>query len=124
MRKFRINAASVAPAQFDSTVDDEFMQDMSSIITLEDGTSLDLKKTVLLYNPNTHKIQLTDSDSVPKDFIQVATLTLTPDEPTPVDVPEGPPVDVEPESDADSEPESDEVPEEPEHSEESGDFFQ
>lgn len=82
MRKFKINSATeISPSQFEDTVDREFLQDLGSIITLEDGSSLDLSKARLLYNPNTKKIQISDSDSLPPDFIQLATLTLTPDKP-------------------------------------------
>ena len=126
--KVKLNSAAVAPGKFEETVDDQFMQDMSSVITLEDGSSLDLKKAVLLYNPNTHKIQLTDSSDIPKDFIQVATLTVTPDEPTPVDVP----MEVPPEFEEEPLPEEDEEQSEPAGNEEeptppekeSADFFQ
>ena len=125
--KVKLNSAAVAPGKFEETVDDQFMQDMSSVITLEDGSSLDLKKAVLLYNPNTHKIQLTDSSDIPKDFTQVATLTVTPDEPTPVDIP----MEVPPEFEDEPEPEE-EPAESPEGEEEeptppekeSADFFQ
>ena len=81
MRKFRINSASISPSQYDSETDEEFVQELSSLITLEDGSSLNLKKAVLLYNPKTRKIQLTDSESVPEDFIQLATLNLTSEKP-------------------------------------------
>lgn len=81
MRKFRINSASISPGQYDSEVDEEFMQDLSSLITLEDGSSLNLKNAVLLYNPKTHKIQLTDSKTTPDDFVQIATLNITPEKP-------------------------------------------
>lgn len=77
LRKIKVNAASVAPGRYDNEVDEQFMQDVGSIITLEDGSSLDLKKAVLLYNPKSKKIQLTDSDMYPADFIQVAVLNVT-----------------------------------------------
>lgn len=126
--RVKLNSAAVAPSKFEETVDDQFMQDMSSVLTLEDGSSLDLKKTVLLYNPNTHKIQLTDSGDIPKDFIQVATLTVTPDEPTPVDIP----MEVPPEFEEEEPLPEDEPAEQPEGEEEeptpprkeSADFFQ
>lgn len=81
LRKIKVNAASVAPGRYDSEVDEQFMQDVGSIITLEDGSSLDLKKAVLLYNPKSKKIQLTDSDMYPADFIQVAVLNVTSQKP-------------------------------------------
>lgn len=82
MRRFKINSATtVVPSQFDNPVDEEFLNDVSSIITLEDGSSIDLRKARLLYNPGTHQVQLTDSEANPKDFIQLATLTITQDKP-------------------------------------------
>lgn len=82
MRKFKINsAANVMPSRFENPVDEEFLGDVSNIITLEDGTSLDLRRTRLLYNPNTHQVQLTDAEANPKGFVQLATLTITQDKP-------------------------------------------
>lgn len=81
MRKIKINSASISPGRYEHQVDEEFLQDVSSIITLEDGSSLNLEKTVLLYNPDTKKIQLSDSDTIPENFIQLATLTLTQERP-------------------------------------------
>ena len=82
MRKFRINSgASVMPSRFENPVDEEFLNDVSNIITLEDGTSLDLSRARLLYNPHTHQVQLTDAEANPKDFVQLATLTITKDKP-------------------------------------------
>lgn len=82
MRKFKINsAASVSPSQFENDVDEQFMQDVGSIITLEDGSSLDLNKAMLLYNPKTRQIQISDSKDIPSDFIQLATLNITSQEP-------------------------------------------
>lgn len=82
LRRIKVNAsANVSPSQYDSEVDEQFMQDVGSIITLEDGSSLDLKKAVLLYNPKSKKIQLTDSDMYPADFIQVAALNVTSQKP-------------------------------------------
>lgn len=85
LRKIKVNSASVAPGRYDSEVDEQFMQDVGSIITLEDGSSLDLKKAVLLYNPKSKKIQLTDSDMYPADFIQVAVLNVTSQTPELID---------------------------------------
>lgn len=82
MRRIKVNAsANVSPSQYDSEVDEQFMQDVGSIIALEDGSSLDLKKAVLLYNPKSKKIQLTDSDMYPADFVQVAVLDVTSQKP-------------------------------------------
>ena len=82
MRRIKINSGTnVMPSRFENPVDEEFLNDVSSIITLEDGTSLDLRKARLLYNPNTHQVQLTDADANPKDFVQLATLTITQDKP-------------------------------------------
>lgn len=82
MRKFKINSGtSVTPNQFENPVDTEFLDDVSNIITLEDGSSLDLRRARLLYNPGTHQVQLTDSEADPKDFVQLATLTITQDKP-------------------------------------------
>jgi hypothetical protein len=82
LRKFKLNsAAEVSPSQFENDVDEQFMQDVGSIITLEDGSSLDLRKAVLLYNPKTKKVQISDSESYPEDFIQLASLNITPQKP-------------------------------------------
>lgn len=81
MRRFKINSASISPGKYEQGIDSEFMEDMSSVITLEDGSSLDLKKTVLLYDPDSHKIQLSDSGDIPDNFVQLATLNLTKDKP-------------------------------------------
>lgn len=82
MRKFKINSgASVMPSRFENPVDAEFLEDVKNIITLEDGTSLDLNRARLLYNPHTHQVQLTDAEANPKDFVQLATLTITKDKP-------------------------------------------
>lgn len=82
MRKFKINsAANVTPSRFENPVDEEFLNDVKNIITLEDGTSLDLNRARLLYNPNTHQVQLTDAEANPRDFVQLATLTITKDKP-------------------------------------------
>lgn len=88
MRKFKINSAAVSPSTYSNAVDEEFLQDMSSIITLEDGSSLDLKNAVLLYNPDNHKIQISDANNIPKGFNQLATLNLTADKPEPEFEPE------------------------------------
>lgn len=88
MRKFKINAAAVSPSTYANEVDEEFLQDMSSIITLEDGSSLDLKNAVLLYNPDNHKIQISDANNIPKGFNQLATLNLTDEKPEPEFEPE------------------------------------
>lgn len=86
MRKFKINSASsVSPSQFENDVDEQFMQDVGSIITLEDGSSLDLNKAMLLYNPKTRQIQISDSKDIPSDFIQLATLNVTSREPEVMD---------------------------------------
>lgn len=86
MRKFKINsAASVSPSQFENDVDEQFMQDVGSIITLEDGSSLDLNKAMLLYNPKTRQIQISDSKDIPSNFIQLATLNVTSQEPEVMD---------------------------------------
>lgn len=85
MRRIRINSAAVSPGKYDNAVDEEFMEDVGSIITLEDGSSLNLKQAVLLYNPKTKKIQLTDSDNYPDDYVQVASLTVTEQKPEPDD---------------------------------------
>lgn len=78
MRKFKINsAASVSPSPFENEVDEQFLQDLSSVITMEDGSSIDLSKAVLLYNPETKQIQISDAESYPNGFQQVATLTPT-----------------------------------------------
>lgn len=82
MRKFKINSgASVMPSKFENPVDAEFLNDVKNIITLEDGTSLDLNRARLLYNPHTHQVQLTDAEANPRDFVQLATLTITKDKP-------------------------------------------
>lgn len=86
MRKFKINsAASVSPSQFENDVDEQFMQDVGSIITLEDGSSLDLNKAMLLYNPKTRQIQISDTKDIPSNFIQLATLNVTSQEPEVMD---------------------------------------
>lgn len=77
MRKFKINAASISPSRYEHEVDEEFLQEVSSIITLEDGSSINLEKAVLLYNPDSRQIQLSDSDVIPNNFVQLATLVLT-----------------------------------------------
>lgn len=128
MRRFKINsAAEVSPSQFENTVDREFLQDLGSVITLEDGSSLDLSKAKLLYNPNTKKIQISDSDNVPPDFIQLATLTLTPDKPE-VSADESfpePSEEMPEETEAAEETTSEGEEETPEFDDaESGDFFQ
>ena len=111
MRKFKLNsAAEVSPSQFENDVDEQFMQDVGSIITLEDGSSLDLRKAVLLYNPKTKKVQLSDSESYPEDFIQLASLNITPQKP---EVSEDEPFEESTEEGAE------EVPEIPEESDES-----
>ena len=81
MRRFKINSASISPGKYEQGIDSEFMEAMNSVITLEDGSSLDLKKAVLLYDPDSHKIQLSDSGDIPDNFVQLATLTLTKDKP-------------------------------------------
>ena len=82
MRRIKINSgASVMPSRFENPADGEFLDDVSNIITLEDGTSLNLRKARLLYNPNTHQVQLTDAETNPRDFVQLATLTITQDKP-------------------------------------------
>lgn len=77
MRRFKLNCAEVTPSQFEKGVDDEFLSDVGSIITLEDGSSLDLNKAVLLYDPKTKKIQLSDAEVFPENFKQLATLNIT-----------------------------------------------
>lgn len=82
MRKFKINSGvNITPNRFDNPVDEEFLNDVSSIITLEDGSSLDLNRARVLYNPHTHRLQITDAESDPKDYVQLATLTITQDKP-------------------------------------------
>lgn len=107
MRRIRINSAAVSPGKYDNAVDEEFMEDVGSIITLEDGSSLNLKQAVLLYNPKTKKIQLTDSDNYPNDYVQVASLTVTDQKPEPDDSDLVEP-EIEPESPEESEEETEE----------------
>lgn len=128
MRKFKINSASVSPGRYEQDTDDEFMEDLSSVITLEDGSSLNLKRAVLLYDPDSHKIKLTDSSDIPNGFVQVATMNVTKDEPEDAgpppelfgDIPES--VESEGE-DVEPEPEDTDEPD-LEPSKESGEFFQ
>lgn len=130
MRRIKVNAAAnVSPSQYDSEVDEQFMQDVGSIIALEDGSSLDLKKAVLLYNPKSKKIQLTDSDMYPADFVQVAVLDVTSQKPEVIeDEPSEEPTEEtaeESENEVTSEAESgDESMGETAAGEDSGDFFQ
>ena len=82
MRRIKVNCgAEITPSKFENGVDDEFMADVGSILTLEDGSSLDLKKAVLLYDPQTKKIQLSDSEAFPENYQQVATLNITSQKP-------------------------------------------
>ena len=119
MRRFKINSASISPGKYEQVIDSEFMEDMNSVITLEDGSSLDLKKTVLLYDPDSHKIQLSDSDDIPDNFVQLATLTLTKDKPEVVEDESF----EEPTEAADEEMPEEEATEN-EDDEDSGEFFQ
>ena len=83
MRRLRIklNSAEITPGNAEHDIDEQFMQDLDSIITLEDGSSINLKKARLLYNPDSKKIELTDNESTPAGYTQVATLAVTKDEP-------------------------------------------
>lgn len=128
MRKFKINAAAdISPGGFDD-IDEQFMQDVGSIITLEDGSSLDLRKARLLYNPESRKIQLSDTDSSPAGFVQLATLNVTSQEPEVIDDEsfEEPTEETaeEPEGESTEEESADEGMGETAGAEDSGDFFQ
>lgn len=128
MRKFKINSAAITPSNLDSQIDEEFLQDMSSTIVLEDGSSIDLRRARLLYNPDTKQIQLTDAEATPKGFAQLATLRLTEDEPDERPQFDNIPEELEDEDLDSADAGSDEVEDiesTPEMSEEdSGDFFQ
>lgn len=127
MRKFHINAATVSPGRYQKDVDNEFMEEVSSIITLEDGTSLNLRNAVVLYNPDSRKIQITDSETIPSGYEQLATLRLT-DEPVADDFMNetGPPTDsdVPDDSLADEPEDTPDVGSEPDVDEDEGSFFQ
>ena len=136
LRKFRIklNCAEITPGNAEHDVDEQFMQDLENVITLQDGSSINLNKAKLLYNPDTKQIELTDTDANPEGFIQVATLAITKDEPEEpmteeeaindrIDVETKPDTEGGAEDKAEGEAES-AAPEMPAEGEDSGDFFQ
>jgi len=133
--RIKLNSAEITPGNAEHDVDEQFMQDMDSIITLEDGSSINLKKARLLYNPDSKKIELTDNEATPTGYVQLATLAITkdkPEEPMTEEEAIDDKIQIEPDEPGvsdDSEvitgTDSEEpTPAMPEEGEESGDFFQ
>lgn len=73
-----INSARLPVGGAQTDVDAEFLEEVSSIIGLEDGQSIDLSRAQLLYNEDTMELILTDEEEVPDGYDVVGVVTETP----------------------------------------------
>lgn len=79
MGMMRVNSARLPVGGEADSDDTAFLEDVDSVLGLENGASIDLSKAQLLYNQDTLELMLTDEDDIPDGFEVVGTVVETED---------------------------------------------
>lgn len=79
MGMLKMNSAKLPVGGEHEDVDSEFMDEVDSILGLEDGQSIDISKARLAYNEDTQELMLTDEDDIPEGYEVVGEVVETPD---------------------------------------------
>lgn len=79
MGMLKMNSAKLPVGGENEDVDAEFMDEVDSILGLEDGQSIDISKARLAYNEDTQELMLTDEDDIPEGYEVVGEVVETPD---------------------------------------------
>ena len=75
----RVNSARLPVGGEADSDDTAFLEDVDSVLGLENGESIDISKAQLLYNQDTLELMLTDEDDIPDGFEVVGTVVETED---------------------------------------------
>lgn len=75
----KVNSAKLPIGSNADSDDTAFLEDVDSVLGLENGESIDLSKAQLLYNQDTLELMLTDEDNIPDGFEVVGTVVETED---------------------------------------------
>lgn len=75
----KVNSAKLLIGSNADSDDTAFLEDVDSVLGLENGESIDLSKAQLLYNQDTLELMLTDEDDIPDGFEVVGTVVETED---------------------------------------------
>lgn len=75
----KVNSAKLPIGSNADSDDTAFLEDVDSVLGLENGESIDLSKAQLLYNQDTLELMLTDEDDIPDGFEVVGTVIETED---------------------------------------------
>lgn len=79
MGMVRVNSARLPVGGEADSDDTAFLEDVDSVLGLENGESIDISKAQLLYNQDTLELMLTDEDDIPDGFEVVGTVVETED---------------------------------------------
>ena len=79
MGMMRVNSARLPVGGEADSDDTAFLEDVDSVLGLENGESIDISKAKLLYNQDTLELMLTDEDDIPDGFEVVGTVVETED---------------------------------------------
>lgn len=79
MGLMRVNSARLPIGGEADSDDTAFLEDVDSVLGLENGESIDISKAKLLYNKDTLELMLTDEDDIPDGFEVVGTVVETED---------------------------------------------
>ena len=79
MGMMRVNSARLPVGGEADSDDTAFLEDVDSILGLENGESIDLSKAQLIYNQDTLELILTDEADIPDGFEVVGTVVETED---------------------------------------------
>lgn len=79
MGLMRVNSARLPIGGEADSDDTAFLEDVDSVLGLENGESIDISKAKLLYNQDTLELMLTDEDDIPDGFEIVGTVVETED---------------------------------------------
>jgi hypothetical protein len=79
MGLMRVNSARLPISGEADSDDTAFLEDVDSVLGLENGESIDISKAQLLYNQDTLELMLTDEDDIPDGFEVVGTVVETED---------------------------------------------
>lgn len=79
MGMMRVNSARLPIGGEADSDDTAFLEDVDSVLGLENGESIDISKAQLLYNQDTLELMLTDEDDIPDGFEVVGTVVETED---------------------------------------------
>lgn len=79
MGLMRVNSARLPIGGEADSDDTAFLEDVDSVLGLENGESIDISKAKLLYNQDTLELMLTDEDDIPDGFEIVGNVVETED---------------------------------------------